>query len=117
MWEEDDVRKWLGRFTDDVDETVVPWLVGRARWSTMVVKHIYSGLTMHAAFKKLCTDQFGDANNGRGLLCIVSRLLSRHSKRGQDHEIRNCLVANAVKYMFYGTERMYSGENRKIGLV
>ena len=68
-------------------------------------------------FKKLCTDQFGDANNGHGLLCIVRRLLSRHSNEDQDHEIRNCLVANAVKYMFYGTERMYSGENRKIGLV
>ena len=112
MWEEDDVRKWLGRFTEDVDETVVPWLVGRARWSTVVVKHMYSGLTMHAAFKKLCTDQFGDANNGRGLLYIVRRMLSRHSNEDQDHEIRNCLVANAVKYMFYGQETTYSGENR-----
>ena len=114
------MRLWLGRYVDKVDESVVPWLVGRARWSTLVLRRMYeSWCTMQEAFAQMCEKQFQDTDTGekdgeRGLLRLLKSLFDCEIPGDSSFELRNRLVENALKWMFFGEVTKYREERNVV---
>ena len=115
MWRKEDVLSWFSRYVVEMDDRVACWLVGRPRWSTVLlsimVKH--PKLSMNAAFKVMCLDQFGalnergvyrvveDAHNGVGNVAGVMTKVERSTFLVH-------LLQSVVRFVFEGTIESYS---------